>query len=64
MTLGSAGSMARARAGKPSVTRFIQRICKGLKGTPPKPIRGAAAMIKTSPILLPKIYLTKRRILS
>ncbi len=63
MTSGSGGSTANAKAGKPSVTKFIQRIWRGVRGTPPNPKMGAAAIVRTSPMLLPRIYLIKRRIL-
>jgi hypothetical protein len=64
ITLGSAGSTARAKAGKPSVTRFIQRICRGVRGTSRiGSSRGEAAMVSTSPMLEPRMYFTKRRML-
>ena len=51
MMLGSAFSVPRARAGKQSVTRFIQRRCTGLSIV--KPMRVAVKIERTSLMLEP-----------
>ena len=57
----SAGSIPRAMAGSPSVTRFISRSWMGISTTGnPKII--AESIVKTSPMLQANIYLTNFRI--
>ena len=51
--LGSTGSIPRASAGNPSVTRFTHNICIGKSGTG-KPIREAVNITRISPALQDK----------
>jgi len=45
-------SRPSAMAGKPSVTKFIHKICMGSRGSG-RPARAAQSMVSTSPTLQP-----------
>ena len=50
----SAGSIASARPGSPSVTRLIHRICSASKGSG-MPKKGPTSITKSSPVLLESV---------